>query len=330
MKKTISLLIGLIALLAAVSPSPAQETTHTVQPGDTLWDISSTYLKTPWSWPLIWSRNQDITNPHLIYPGDKVVIRREGGKTTITIVPAQEPPTAQAPDQEEVLYSPAEVRREKEHSIVVSPEYSSLIYTAAPLTGDGKVLGIQGEGLFATTLDEVILKGGLVSGQRIAIASQVHAVKKGSAVAGHLYKVVALADVTQTDDQSSKARITYANREVQTGDIIFEDPASIRPVTLTITEPSLEGRGQIIDLFGGIYGASAFDLVFIDMGTRQGVGKGALLDIHKEFKVVAQEIKTSDYQGLALVLQSLEESSMALILDSKGPIEKGFTITGQP
>jgi len=45
---------------------------HTVVKGDTLWDLSSQYLGTPWYWPKVWSYNPEIANPHWIYPGNKV------------------------------------------------------------------------------------------------------------------------------------------------------------------------------------------------------------------------------------------------------------------
>lgn len=45
---------------------------HTVKTGDTLWDLSKTFLNDPWAWPTVWSYNPQITNPHWIYPGDRV------------------------------------------------------------------------------------------------------------------------------------------------------------------------------------------------------------------------------------------------------------------
>ena len=47
---------------------------HLVVSGDTLWDISDAYLGTPWVWPSVWTDNQDIENPHLIIPGDRIWI----------------------------------------------------------------------------------------------------------------------------------------------------------------------------------------------------------------------------------------------------------------
>ena len=47
---------------------------HTVAKGDTLWDLSAAYLGTPWVWPSVWIDNDDIDNPHLILPGDKIWI----------------------------------------------------------------------------------------------------------------------------------------------------------------------------------------------------------------------------------------------------------------
>lgn len=56
---------------AAVKPGavPAE---YQIQPGDTLWDICQKLLDNPWYWPKLWSLNDYILNPHLIYPGNRL------------------------------------------------------------------------------------------------------------------------------------------------------------------------------------------------------------------------------------------------------------------
>ncbi|GLP97697.1 LysM peptidoglycan-binding domain-containing protein [Paraferrimonas sedimenticola] len=47
---------------------------YTVVKGDTLWDISAKFLEDPWLWPKLWGANPQVSNPHLIYPGDRLTL----------------------------------------------------------------------------------------------------------------------------------------------------------------------------------------------------------------------------------------------------------------
>ena len=47
---------------------------HTIVDGDTLWAISGQYLGDPYLWPQLWDANRYIDDPHLIYPGDPVML----------------------------------------------------------------------------------------------------------------------------------------------------------------------------------------------------------------------------------------------------------------
>ena len=82
MKKLTGIIFTVILMcsLCIVLPGLTQETketketegVYTIKKGDTLWDISTKFLKDPFLWPKLWQRNPYITNPHWIYPGNPI------------------------------------------------------------------------------------------------------------------------------------------------------------------------------------------------------------------------------------------------------------------
>lgn len=96
LKQALAVIAGALvtaSLWAAPELRPDHPESYTVRKGDTLWDISARFLKSPWLWPEIWQANPQIANPHLIYPGDvvslvyidgqpRLVVNQDGGGTT--------------------------------------------------------------------------------------------------------------------------------------------------------------------------------------------------------------------------------------------------------
>ena len=84
---------------------------YTVVKGDTLWDIAGRFLDEPWQWPAIWQANQQIENPHLIYPGDVVSLVYIDGKPVLQVArDGAPPPRVDNSGKETVRLSP-QIRR---------------------------------------------------------------------------------------------------------------------------------------------------------------------------------------------------------------------------
>ena len=67
--------VYILSAAARITPKEGEEDTVliTIEKGDTLWDLCQAHLKDPLRWREL-SKYNDFTNPHLIYPGEKLRI----------------------------------------------------------------------------------------------------------------------------------------------------------------------------------------------------------------------------------------------------------------
>jgi LysM repeat protein len=64
--------------------APNAPDSYVIKRGDTLWAISSMFLRSPWRWPELWGMNlEQIRNPHLIYPGQQLVLDKTSGRAIL-------------------------------------------------------------------------------------------------------------------------------------------------------------------------------------------------------------------------------------------------------
>lgn len=94
---------------------------YTVVKGDTLWDIAARFLNSPWQWARVWKINEQVENPHLIYPGDVILLRWVDGQPQLTRLTQQKvappPPPVVAPVEEQ--RKPAEWPKEEEAPVPI-------------------------------------------------------------------------------------------------------------------------------------------------------------------------------------------------------------------
>jgi len=93
------------------TPTSEENTEYVIKQGDTLWDISNTYLKDPFLWPIIWKANPSIANPDMIFAGSKLAIPSLAPLERAMQTPSEEAPETvivekQAPVSSEVAKPP--------------------------------------------------------------------------------------------------------------------------------------------------------------------------------------------------------------------------------
>ncbi len=337
-----------IAVKASIKPQKPRETivyqpahpqTYIVQKGDTLWDISSRFLRDPWYWPEIWYKNPHIKNPHLIYPGDELAIVYIDGQKRVQLLRRGKIGTALTNGLKVVKLSPRIRAQSIDASIPTIPIESIRQLLRKPLIIDEQTLANAAYVLdsrdnhLVNALDDVLYVRKLDTSKGNG-RYQIFRPNKpliDTATGEHLgYEAlyVAEAKLIRKGDPAS-LRVTSSGREILRDDRVLPIDNTNLQQDFFPRPPKNKVAGRIISLLDGISQLGQYSTVAINLGARDGLKTGNILAVEHPGKVVIDrnenqpnfKVKLPDERaGLIMIVRAYEKMSFALIMKANEPI----------
>ncbi len=284
---------------------------HVVVKGDTLWDISAHFLRTPWRWPEIWKGNPHINNPHLIYPGDIVRLVYVDGRPMLTVAGGRDvklSPGVRSHERNGAIPSiPIDVIRNfLAHPLVMEEdEVDTWPYIMA--SKDGHLVNGTGNKVYVRGMKDDQIEG------RYSIYRKGNAYTSDRTEEGEVlgYEALYIADaaVDRLGDPAS-ALISNSTREVLIGDRLINESEGEIDTDFIPKNPNQEIKGNIISVIDGVSEIGQYQVVVMDVGERDGIEKGTVLGIYQSGREVVDRLST-EYKD-AVKKREPEDDSDAL------------------
>lgn len=331
-----------------VQLKPDHPERYTVVKGDTLWDISTRFLKSPWHWPKIWKINQEIRNPHLIYPGDVVVLRWVDGKPVLSVerkdtgtglpsLPeAAEKPVAERPvDDRTVKLSPRTHSVALEAAIPTIPPNAIVPFLTRPLAVEENEL--EQAGYITTGLDDRIALGdssqfyargltdeGVEHYQIFRPGNPIRHPDTGELLA---YEALYLGEARRLETgDPSKLVVTSVKQEIIPTDRLLVAPKKASLPYYYPRAPKTRVEGKIVSALNAVAEIGPKTVVGISLGTREGIEEGHVLRImrhvgkHKDPLTRERYALPDEESGLLLIFRTYEKISYGLVMTATRPV----------
>lgn len=341
-KNSLQLLFLQIVLLCLLSSTALanDNTIYVIKKGDTLWGLSERFLNDPLYWPDLWSKNRDITNPHLIYPGQRV--RFKDGKLEIVqeeaIAPKAAAPQVVAPPVEDVA---------EERTFTIFGNEGSLL--EEDLQTAGIIIGGQHGRELIGEEDTVFTN---IGSNKQAIEGDRYTILRSSEEIchpitderlGRRILPLGILQLTRVAADGSRAIITKSYREIAKGDLLIPHKDFERKeISLKANEQKLSGR--IVESYTGNNALAAGDLVYLDLGTDHGAMEGNLLYIVRDVNIKKSFMESEtiaeylfqtnrlphDVIGAVVIIKTGKRTSTALIVKSIDSIFKEDQVLNTP
>jgi LysM domain len=262
---------------------------YVVEKGDTLWDISGHFLKSPWRWPEIWNMNkEEIKNPHWIYPGDLILLDRSGANPQLRLVPGE----GHGIDTTKLSPTIRETKIESNAipTIPISVIHPFLSQPRVVAAGDLEkapfILGTNDERIVLAKGDTAYATGGPAGVTRWNVLRPGKALKDPETGEVLGYEVEYLGDArTLLPGAPQKILVTQAAEEILPKDKLLPANDDI-PFEYAPHAPDNRVQGRIISAYGGITDTGRYQTVVINRGAKDGLDLGQVLAIYQSGETV--------------------------------------------
>ena len=350
--------------LSELAPNAPDE--YTVKRGDTLWGISGVFLTRPWRWPELWGMNlEQIHNPHLIYPGQQLVLDKSGGRALLRLQAANGNDDRPL---ETVRLSPR-VRVESLADTSVPTLKANLIepFLSEPIIVDEgtllkapRIVGAPESRVLITRGDRAYARGTSPLMQRVPGHSDEYRVFRDAkplkdpfteTVLGYEAQYLGKAMLVRGESSElvrtagrgeerlpvpATIDIVSAKEEMRAGDRLLPEPPR-QFQSYVPHAPASPMEAVIVSVYGdAVTYAGQNQVVVINKGTADGIESGHVLSILKQGDRrldVSQpgertQIKLpSEHNGLLMVFRPFERLSYALILEINDTVSVGDRVT---
>lgn len=331
--------------------APNAPDSYTVKRGDTLWAISGLFLKTPWRWPELWGMNLDqIRNPHLIYPGQRLVLDKINGRATLRV--AQD---GDGQPSDTVKLSPRVRSQLLDNGAIaaiplnlIGPFLSeAVVFDSNALETAPRIVATQ-EGRVLVSKGETAYVRGDLSGARDfrlfrELKPLVDPITKE--ILGYEGRYVGTAEFVKAGDMlvndggkgvvvPSSFKITSTRLEAVVGDRLSPVPQQ-ELVAYVPHPPASPIDGRIVSIYGDGLRAGQNQVVALNRGSRDGLERGHVLALWHAGRDAVDTTSSpkvamrlpDERQGLLFVFRTFDRVSYALILTVQQPVSAGDRFT---
>jgi len=313
-------IISLILLMTPLLPALAADVAvlkedapdrYIVVPGDTLWGISGRFLKDVWKWPDVWRMNQEqLRNPHRIYPGDVIVLDRSGADPQLRLLPrAVDDPgaaAAAAAGRDTVRLSPrTRAQPLADKAVPAIPPSAIEPFLSRPLVVGQHELDTAPV-IMATEENRVAIGAGSIAyADNLQRGDQVwHVFRRSDPLIdpdtgetlGYLAIYLGEARLRKFGDPST-IEITKSPQEIYVGDRLLPSAKEVPTFSYVPRAPWRPVRGRIMTTYGNLGETGPLGIVALSKGSQDGLEVGHVLAIYRSQSTSRYEIRRSPLYG---------------------------------